>query len=174
MPEPHLEDKVWEEKPIESETEKVIFVHDKIEGKRCQVCDKELKPEKIFWYTTKGIMSATNPEKTEIAKDYQTKIHILIYGMCSKKCKNAMIRILRKKREETEAGLKKEFGDKITAVSFLKVRNLNKKLECEKMTPNNQNNNEISVNVKKVSTLRVMSPLECGFNSISHLKSQRV
>jgi len=106
MPEPHTKDKVWEEKPIESETEKIIFVHDNIEGKRCQVCDKELKLEKIFWYTEKALMTALEPSTQEIAKGYQTKVFVVQYGLCSKRCRETLKRILKKKYEETQAQLK--------------------------------------------------------------------
>ena len=69
---------------------KTVKIHSSIDGKRCQVCDKELNPNKIFWYKHDRGITSTNPITHQI--EGQTSIRITDFGTCSKKCKNAMIR----------------------------------------------------------------------------------
>jgi hypothetical protein len=111
MPPPHTKDKVWTEIIKDTEEEKVIMVHDNIEGKRCQACDKELQPDKIVWYTHKSMMTAINPKTNEIDKP---EIYIAEYGMCSENCKKILVRTL----EKDTVKAAKEIGKKGTVISY--------------------------------------------------------
>jgi hypothetical protein len=110
---------------------KTVKIHSSIDGKRCQVCDKELNPNKIFWYKHDRGITSTNPITHQI--EGQTSIRITDFGTCSKKCKNVMIRFC---ENQDKTIIEKNF-DKKNAKSIMKdlnkdkrnIKNLNKKVE---------------------------------------------
>lgn len=113
---------------------KTVKVHgSSIVGKRCQVCDKELNPNKIFWYKHDRGITSTNPITHQI--EGHPSIRVTNFSTCSKKCKNVMIRFC---ENQDKTNIEKNF-DKKNVKSIMKdlnkdkrnIKNLNKEVKNE-------------------------------------------
>jgi hypothetical protein len=100
MPPSHTKEKVWGEIISDTPEKKIIKVHDSIEGKRCQVCDKELEPDKIVWCENQSMCMAFSPKTGKMDKE---KIYISEYGMCSEECKKVLVRVLKENAEKLDS-----------------------------------------------------------------------
>jgi hypothetical protein len=126
-------EKVQREVISETPQCETVKIDSKIDGKRCQVCDKKLNSNKIFWYKHDRGITSTNPITHQI--EGQTSIRITNFGTCSKKCKNAMIRFC----ENQDKTIIESNLDKKNVKSIMKdlnqdkrnIKNLNKDVKNE-------------------------------------------
>jgi hypothetical protein len=126
-------EKVQREVISETPKCKTVKIHSCIDGKRCQVCDKKLNPNKIFWYKHDREITPAYPITHQI--EGQTSIRLTDFGTCSKKCKNAMIRFC---ENQDKTIIEKNF-DKKNFRSIMKglnkdkrnIKNLNKEVKNE-------------------------------------------